>query len=551
LKQVADTTAKEGASPKLPNVAKAGGIMMASLFLSRILGLVRDAVIAGKFGGASIAYVDAYRLAFSVPDLLFFLIAGGALSSAFIPVFSEYLHTDREDEAWHVFSVVTTIMSIIVVAFIVLAWVYAEPLVHLVAQGKTQTDPAIVPFIVYMSRIVLPTQFAFFIGGLMFGTLYARQIFTVPGLGPNIYNIGIIFGALFLSALYMVPGAPPGHGVAGMSWGALIGAMLGNLLIPWLAMRKIGMKFTPSLDWKHPGVKKVFKLMLPVVLGLSLPGVYALIMQYFGAFFHVGVNAYLEFSNKLMQAPLGIFGQSLAIGVFPALAQFFAQKRLDMYRSQLSSTIRTVIYLTIPTTVLMAVMAPQIVSALLKAGQFTAHDAEQTAMALRWFCIGITPWCLHPVLMRGFFAAQETVTPILLGTLTTGVFVALILSLWKTSLGFLSLPLAGSISAVFLVLVLSVAVAKRIGGLDYAGIWTTLWKSLAASVAVALVAGAVTFTPIANIVDRSKLLTIATVGVAFLVAAWGYYLFGKWLGMPETAYVTRAMERINRRGARS
>src|SRR5262245_27106858 len=170
--------------------------MMLSLLLSRVLGLVRDAVITGKFGADGIT--TAYYQSFKIPDLLFFLIAGGALSSAFIPVFSEYLHTKRESEAWHIFSVVTTFMSILVIGFIVIAWIFAYPLSrYLIAPG---TDAEFIPYIVQMSRVVLPAQFAFFVGGIMFGTLYANQRFSVPGLGPNIYNIGIIVGALGLSA---------------------------------------------------------------------------------------------------------------------------------------------------------------------------------------------------------------------------------------------------------------------------------------------------------------------------------------------------------------
>ncbi|MBC8063294.1 MAG: murein biosynthesis integral membrane protein MurJ [Chlorobia bacterium] len=514
-----------------PNVAKAGVIMVASLLLSRVLGLVRDAIIAGKFG--SDGFTDAYRLAFAVPDLLFFLIAGGALSSAFIPVFSEYLHTEREREAWHIFSVVTTFMSILVIAFIVAAWIFAYPLSQVVAPGK---EAEWLPYIVQMSRILLPAQFAFFIGGIMFGTLYANQRFSVPGLGPNIYNIGIIFGALVISSV-VTPG------VVGMSWGALIGAFLGNIVIPYLAIRSIGVRFKPSLDLKHPGVKKVFRLMLPVVLGLSLPGVYALIMGAFGSYYEDGVVTYLEFSNKLMQAPLGVFGQSLAIAVFPALTQFFAQNRMDMYRSQLSSTMRTVIYLTVPITVLMFVMAPQIVGAMYEHGKFTAADSAATAECLRYFAIGIVAWCLHPILMRGFFAMQSTVTPIILGTISTAVFVGLIFALRGLGLEYRALPLAGSISAITLVILLSVAVAPKIGGLDLKGIGLTLGKSVIASIPLGLLGVAVAFTQFGQHIAGQKLQTLVVVGGVFLLGAWAYYFATRALKMQESDFVKRAMNR--------
>jgi len=509
--------------------------MMLSLLLSRVLGLVRDAIIAGKFG--SNGFTDSYRLAFSIPDLPFFLIAGGALSSAFIPVFSEYLHTEREEEAWHIFSVVTTLMSLLVIVFIIFAWIFATPLSHAIAPGKSAEW---IPYIVQMSRIVLPAQFAFFIGGLMFGTLYAHQRFAVPGLGPNIYNIGIIFGAVVISA-FVTPG------VVGMSWGALVGAFVGNLLIPYLAMRQIGVRYKFSLDIKHSGVRKVFKLMLPVVLGLSLPGVYALIMQAFGSYYPDGVNTYLEYANKLMQAPLGIFGQSLAIAVFPALSQFFAQKQMDAYRNQLTSTMRTVIYLTVPVTVLMFVMAPQIVGAMYEHGKFTAADSAATANCLRFFSIGITAWCLHPVLMRGFFAMQNTITPIVLGTLTTILFVVLIFFFRGMGMEYQALPLAGSLSAFALVVVLAIAVAPKIGGLDLKGLSVTILKSLIGCAGLAAIGAGVAYTPFGRHIAGHKFQTLAVVGVVFLVGAWLYYFITKALGMPETGYVSRAMARIQRR----
>lgn len=519
---------------QLPNVAKAGGIMMASLLISRILGLVRDMVMAGMFG--SDKFTDAYRLAFSVPDLLFFLIAGGALSSAFIPVFSEYLHTEREREAWHIFSVVVTAMSVLVITFIAFAWVFAVPLAHFIAPGKPAED---LPLIAAMSRIVLPAQYAFFIGGLMFGTLYARQVFAVPGLGPNIYNVGIIFGALVLSHFMVVP-------VMGMTWGALAGATIGNLVIPYFAMRKIGVRFTPSLDFKHPGVRKVFKLMLPVVLGLSLPGVYALVMQAFGSYYAEGVNTRLNYANLLMQAPLGILGQSLAIAVFPALTQFFAHQRMNMFRSQLAKTMRTVIYLTVPVSVFMAIAAPQIVAALYQHGKFTHADTLAVAGCLRWFSIGIAAWCLHPVLMRGFFAIQNSVTPIVLGTITTALFVGLCFTLRLTPLGYYALPLASSISAILLVIAMTITVRSKIEGLDVRGILTTFGKSLIGAAAFAAITLAVLASPLGTLSAGNKLVAL---GVLLLLALPGggvYFWITKKLGMPETEYLDRAFVRLSR-----
>jgi putative peptidoglycan lipid II flippase len=517
-----------------PNIAAAGVVMMLSLLLSRVLGVARDATMSGMFG--SDAFTDAYRLAFQVPDLLFFMVAGGALSSAFIPVFSEYLHTGRTEEAWHVFSVVTTIMSIVVAALIVLAWVFALPLAHWIAPGKPE---AILPLIAEMSRIVLPAQFAFFVGGLMFGTLYARQVFAVPGLGPNVYNLGIIAGAVGIS-WFCEPR------VMGMSWGALIGAVVGSFVIPLYAMRRLGSRFSVRIDLRHPGVRKVFRLMLPVALGLSLPGVYGFMMMWFGSFYDAGVVTWLDYANRLMQAPLGVFGQSLAIAVFPALAQYFAEKNMGAYSASLSSTLRTVVYVTAPIAALMYALAPEIVTVVYEHGRFSRRDTIAVAGLVQYFSLGIAAWCAHPILMRGYFALQHSVTPVVLGTAASALFLGLVVTLRATDLGVAALPLASSVSAWALALFLLTGLRRRIGQLDLARIGLTVAKSaVAASACAFAVHVAATFAR-SQLGHLTKLEAILFAGGLALCCAWGYTWITRAMGMTESDTVRRVLRRFDR-----
>lgn len=510
--------------------------MVLSQLLSRVLGIVREMIISHKFGqGLS---TDAYTYSFQIPDVLFFLIAGGALSSAFIPVFSEYLHTDRKKEAWHVFSSVATIMALAVTLFIVAAWVFAPLLAPLVAPGLAPADrEAAYPLIVHMSRIVLPAQFAFFIGGLLFGTLYANQVFAVPGLGPNIYNIGIIFGALVVSSFFQ-------PGVIGMSWGALGGAFIGNILVPMWAMRKINASFRPVIDFKHEGVRKVFRLMAPVVFGLSLPGVFALFLVSLSSFYGAegqGIATAFRNSNQLMQAPLGVFGQALALGVFPALSQFFAMGRMDMYRSQLAKTLRTVVFLTVPVSLMMLVGATDIVRALLQSGNFTAEDTARTAPLLMAFAIGVPAWCLQPVLMRAFFAVQETKKPILIGTLTTGIFLALSVTSILMGWPAWTLAAAGSASAVFLAVTLGRSVSKRVEGVDMASVLTTAGKAIVAALPATLVFwGAYQLATLAGL-EGHKVVNLGLLLAAGSAAGWVYFQAAKWLGMEERSFIERAV----------
>ncbi len=506
--------------------------MMVSLFLSRVLGIARDSIMTAQFGRNSLT--DAYTLAFMIPDLLFFLVAGGALSSAFIPVFSEYLHTDRKREAWRVFSGVATIMSAALLVLITLAWIFTVPLLGLVVSAEQKEN---IGLIAGMSRIVLPAQFAFFIGGLMFGTLYAHQRFSIPGLGPNVYNLGIIVGAVVISR-YVDPS------ISGMAWGALIGAIIGNLILPGLEMRKIGVQFRPSFDLSHPGVKKVFILMAPVVLGLSLPGVYGLLMRSFGSGYPGGVVTSLDLANKLMQAPLGVFGQSFAIAIFPALSQFFAQERMDLYREQVVKTMRTVIYITVPISIFMAVLAPDVVNALFGYGKGRDSDPRAMILSLQLFCLGIPAWCLHPILMRGYFSMQQTIKPIVLGTLTTVVFVGISLGLMASPMGYLGLPLASSISAMVLAITMTVTLSRDSGGFQLRKIMEAFDQCLLAGVAMtaALIGLCLLWSP--GSVNGGNVGSFVRLIGFGLLGAWIYVGITKAMKMPETSTIDRALNKV-------
>lgn len=518
--------------------------MAASILLSRILGIIREIIIMGIFGQNH--YTDAYNFAFNIPDLLFFLIAGGALSSAFIPVFSEYLHTGKEKDAWHVFSAITCIMSLGITIFITVAWIFAPQLAQIVAPGVS--DPKLLELITVLSRILLPAQFAFFVGGIMFGTLYARQIFTVPGLGPNLYNFGIILGALVISLVIPIPvmldGPIPTRSIAGLAWGALGGAFLGNVIIPLFVIRHLKAQFKFTLDTKHPGVRKVFKLMAPVVFGLSLPGVFALFVKSLSSLFGGdGLATAFTNANQLMQAPLGIFGQSLALAAFPALAQFVAQKRMDAYREQLVKTLQTVIYLSVPVAFFLLFSSHDIVKAIFERGAFTAEDTARTAPLLSAFAVGVPFWCLQPVLMRAFFAIQNTIRPVVLGTITTGVFLSLSFIAYKLKLPAYSLAAAGSVSAMVLVALMTIFIKKEVEELSFKTLFPTAAKSTFAGIlSAAVFAGAFAILGPLGL-GENKYLNILVLVVFGVIAAWAYYFVTKALKMPETAYLDRALKR--------
>lgn len=514
-------------------VARAAAVMMAAIFISRVLGQLRDTAIAAWFGQN--AYTDVYRAAFSIPDLLFFLIAGGALSSSFVPVFTEYLTRGQEDEAWKVFSVVATFMTLVVTGFVLVGEVFARQLVPLIAPGF---QPWQLDMTASLTRIVLPAQICFFLGGLMMATLYVRGHFLVPALGPIIYNLGIIAGGWLLG----------GHlGVAGLSWGALAGAVVGNLLLQMVFLRRIGVRYRFSLHLWHPGVVKVGKLVLPVILGLSLPQVFVLINRAFASLLPPGAVSALDNANKQMQAPLGIFAQAISIAVFPTLSAQAARGDMDAFRRTLLQGLRALWFLTVPISVLMMVLSTDIVSILLQYKRFTPEDTRITAEALVFYSIGLFAFSSQAILNRAFYAVQDTVTPVVIGTLTTLVFVPL--NWWLIGpLAHKGLALAGSIAAILHVLWMLSALRRKVGipvgqlGLPFARL--VLASALSGAVGWSVRSLLVQF--LQGFSLHPKLVSLLAILLVTLVGGGVYLLLAKLWRAEEMGYALKALRHRSR-----
>ncbi|MCX7992347.1 MAG: murein biosynthesis integral membrane protein MurJ [Fimbriimonadales bacterium] len=514
--------------------ARASALMMTAIFASRLLGMLRDTVIAFRFGQNELT--DAYRAAFQLPDLLFFMVAGGALSSSLMPVFSGYWEQGRKGEAWRVFSIVATVMVGITTALVLLLELMAPIAVALMFPGFDADRLALTT---QLTRVVLPAQICFLLGGLMMATLYARKHFLAPALGPNIYNIGIIFGGLVL-ALWL--------GVAGLAWGALLGAFIGSVLLPLFVMRRLGSAFRLEFNLKHEGAREVFRLMLPVMFGLSLPGIYMLILRVFASWLPPGAISALDNANRQMQAPLGIVGQGIALAIFPALTSLAARGEWGALRLTLRQGLRLVWFLTAPATVLLMVLAENISRVLLQYGKFTPTDTQLVASALQAFALGLFAWSGQALIARGFFALRDSLTPVLIGSAVTVLFVPLCVLLTRVlGWGHVGLALATSIAAtaqmVWMFQILnrrmppaeSAEPAPLMGFLLRSGLATLLMGALAYGLHAALHR----LMPDFQVNLRSLLIgaMVATMGMGF------YLILCQRLGIREVAYVQRVFRR--------
>ena len=457
-----------------PSVSGAAAIVVGATLLSRVLGLIRDVVIAHQLGAT--ADSDIYIGAFKVCDLLMYLVAGGALSSTFIPVFKEYLHQNKLRQAWQAFSVVATVTAIVAVLFVLLAEVFTPTFVHLINGGYTADQVArAVPLV----RIILPAQIFFMLGGLLMGTLNARGQFLIPALGPSVYNLGIIFGA---AVLY-----PLGLGLPGLMWGALLGAFIGNFALQIVPVARLGMRYRPSLAVLHPGAVKVWKMMLPIVLGVSLPNVDQLITGNFASELSTGSQASIGFATRMMLIPIGIFAQAMGIAILPTMAAQAAANQRRAFRATLNKGLRTILFLTVPSSALLFLLAQPTVAFLLQSGRFTPEATLMTASALRFYSLGIFAWSAQAILTRGCYALQDSRTPVISGTIMTMLFIAMSwLVVNASDWGVSGLALVTTIAATLHMGVLLIVLRHRLKGMQDMILLTSVVKTSLATAALCL-----------------------------------------------------------------
>lgn len=516
-------TVGEGGGNKPGGLVRAAGAVMAATLLSRVLGQIRDIVIAHQLGAD--VRGDVYTAAFKVPDLLMYLVAGGALSSTFIPVFKEYLHLNKMRAAWQTFSVVATVTVLLAGIFVVIAEIWTPAFVRLLNPGY---NAATVALTVPLTRIILPAQIFFMLGGLLMGTLNARGQFLLPALAPSIYNLGIIFGAVVLY--------PLGLGLPGVMWGALIGAFVGNFALQAVLTARVGVRYRPSLAVMHPGAIKVWKMMLPILLGVSLPNVDQIINSYFASELPQGSQAALQYAVRLMLIPIGIFAQAMGIAILPTMSGQAAAGQRKEFRATVAQALQTIFFLTIPASALLCLLAHPIIAFLLQSGQFSAHDTDVTTSALQWYSVGIFAWSAQAILTRGFYALQDSRTPVLSGTAMTVVFIAMNwLVVHETHWGVGGLALATSIAATLHMLVMYVLLRRRMRGLHDGKIFVGLVKTLLATAALGAViwlvrAAVLTFLPDTV---HPKLAAVILLAPAFLFGIAAFLGTARVLRMSE------------------
>ncbi|QNB46166.1 murein biosynthesis integral membrane protein MurJ [Thermanaerosceptrum fracticalcis] len=453
-------------------VAKAAGIIMVAMVLSRIIGYVRDMVILARFGQNK--FTDAYNAAFSIPDFLYYLLVGGALSSAFIPVFSSYIATQKEEDGWRVASTIFNIVIILMLVGITIGFIFAPALIYILVPGFS---PDNLDLTVKMTRIMFLQTFFMALNGISMGILNSYQHFLAPAVGSVMYNLGIIVVGLLLA---------PSFGIVGFAIGVVVGAAL-NFAVQLPALLKLGLRYRPIMDLSHPGVKKIGTLILPVLIGLSVTHFNLFVNQNLGSSLSEGMITALRNAQRIMQLPIGIFAIAIAVAVFPTLTGHAARGEKEEFKKTMSLGVRTIIFVTLPAAVGLIALKTPVVRLLFQQGKFTVEDTRATAYALLFYSIGLFAYSAIQLLNRVFYSLQDTRTPVTVGIGTILVNIALNFLLIKP-LGHGGLALAYSIAGIVNLLGLLLILRQKIGGIDGKRILASFTKTLLVSLVMGLIA---------------------------------------------------------------
>ena len=456
---------------------RAAGIIGGLTFLSRILGLVRDMVVAGLFGSGMAA--DAFFVAFRIPNLLRRLFAEGSLTIAFIPVFTEYLATRRREDAFELARIVLTILSLVLAAVTLAGILFAPWIVRVQAFGFGASG-AKYELTVLLTRITFPYIFLISIVAFFMGVLNSLRHFAAPAAAPIFLNVGIIAGAYLISPHC-------GEPIVGMAVGVLIGGILQVALqVPW-ALRE-GFRLAPRWFPSHPAVVRIGRLMLPAVFGAAVYQLNQFVGTLLATFLPEGSVSWLYYADRLVQFPLGVFAITVSTVALPSLSTQAATRDLDMFARTLRHALRLVFFVTIPSMVGLMILGTPLIRLLFERGAFDVHATVMTARALFYYLLGLWAYSGIRVVVSSFYALQDTKTPVAVAAVALAaniMFSLLLMGPLKHGGLALSLTLASSVQFCLLV----VCLRRKLPGMDLGPVLVGTAKSVAA----ALVMGAAVY----------------------------------------------------------
>jgi putative peptidoglycan lipid II flippase len=482
--EVAETPGQAEGAGHQESVVRSAGIVSIAVLMSRVTGLVRESVMARLFG-AGLIY-DAFSLGFRIPNLTRDLFAEGALSSAFVPTFTEYLSTRSKEEAARLANLVATALIIVVGGLCGLGVIFAPTLVHLLAPGYAAV-PGKFELAVTMTRIMFPFLLLVALAAQAMGVLNASNRFGVPAMASTFFNIGSVgFGIAIGFGL-----GPVLHlsRIEGMAIGVVLG---GALQLCWQlpSLRQLGFRFRPAFSLSDPGLIRIFKLMVPAILGNAAVQINVMVNTNFASSIfdpHRGFDgpvSWLSYAFRFMQLPLGLFGVAMASATLPSISRSAAAGRMDEFRRTLSKSLGMVFLLTVPSSVGLIVLGKSIIGAIYQGGKFELYDTQRTAQALSCYAIGLAGYAALKVLNPAFYALGDARMPMLVSLASVGInYATAMIMIRVAGFGQAGLAMSTSVVALFGFFTLFAILRNRIGGVH--------GRELAAGIGKVLIASAV------------------------------------------------------------
>lgn len=460
----------EGGHPRL---ARSAGIFGLATITSRILGLARDQVLAYYFGAGDAN--DAFRVASRIPNLVRDLFAEGAMSAAFVPTFTRQLTLHGREKSWRLASSVINALLLVTGTIVVIGIVFAEPLVRLFA-SEFGAVPGKLELTIYLTRIIFPFLTLVAVAAVLMGMLNSLGHFFVPALSPAMFNVAVVVMSVALIPFADSLGVQP---ITIVAIATLVGGV-GQLVIQWPPLRKEGYRYRPVLDLKDEGLHKVLLLMGPGTIGMAATQINVFVNTVLATGEGTGAVSFLDFAFRLMYLPIGLFGVSIATAATPAISRMVAQQDFARIRSTLAGALGLMMFLNLPATVGLIVLAVPIVAVIFEHGEFTAADTLNTAAALQFYAIGLVGYSIVRIISPTFYALGRSRVPVMVSVASVVVNVVLNITLVRL-LGFRGLALGTSITAIINASVQLFLLRREINGLEGARIAASFARVVAAS----------------------------------------------------------------------
>ncbi|MEK7773489.1 MAG: murein biosynthesis integral membrane protein MurJ [Deltaproteobacteria bacterium] len=455
-------------------ITGAASIVGSATVLSRILGYVRDATVAYVFGAGMAT--DAFFMAFRIANLLRRLVGEGALTSSFVPIFTEEMNRRSKEETRRLAARLFTVFTLILLILTALGMIFSNDIVLLMSPGFAR-DPEKFSLTVKLTRLMFPYMVFIGLMAMAMGVLNSLRHFTAPALAPVFLNLGIIASIFVIAPFLQTP-------VYAIATGVLIGGAFQFLIqLPYL--RKYGFLPFPSFNFSDPAIKKIFALMGPAAIGVGIYQIDIFVTMWFSSQLVEGSVSYLYYAGRLMELPLGIFGVAVSTAVLPSLSEQVSKKDWDGFRHSLSFAVRIVNFVNIPATVGLFVLSYPIVDILFRRGEFGSAAANGTAVVLYYYTIGLVPVSVSRILTAVFYSLKDTTTPLLIA-LVTLIFNVIFCFALVGPLSYGGLALATSLSSTINCILLLVVLKKRFGRFGGGLILGSALKSAAASVVMGI-----------------------------------------------------------------